>query len=57
MNNISRHTVGPIEIQVTMTGDPMVFLRQKVTKYLPRNILLNAAAYDAIRKPTVLPIQ
>ena len=35
----------------------MVFLRAKYTQQSPRNIILQAIAYDGVRKRTVIPIQ
>ena len=35
----------------------MVFLLAKGTQQSPRNIILQAASYDAVRKRTVIPIQ
>ena len=40
INNISRHTFGTIEVQVTRNDDPMVFLRAKGTQKSSRNIIL-----------------
>ena len=57
INNISRHAVVPIELQVTRTDDPMVFLHEKGMEKSSRNIILQAAVYDAVRKRTVIPIQ
>ena len=55
INNISRHTVSPIKLQVTSTDDTMVVLREKGMQRSSRNIFLRAAAYDAARKRTVNP--
>ena len=57
INNISRHTVAPIEVQVTRTDYPMVVLQEKGSQKSSRNIVLQAAAYDAVTKKNVTPIQ
>ena len=58
INHITEDTLAPIKLQVTRTNDPMVIVRAKVsTQKPPRNILLRAAAYDTVRKRTVLPLQ
>ena len=57
INKISCCTFAPIEVQVTSTDDPMVVLYSKGRQKLSRNIVLQAAAYDAVRKGTVIPIQ
>ena len=58
INQISEDTLEPIKFQVTSTNDPMVIIRVKgSTQQPPRNILLRAAAYDTVRKITVLPLQ
>ena len=57
INNISRHTVAPIKLQVTRTDDSMVVLRSKVMQHSLRNIIIQDAAYDTVRKITVIPIQ
>ena len=57
INNISRQTVAPIELQVTRTDDTMVFLRVNGTQQFSRNIILQAAASNAVRKIIVIPIQ
>ena len=57
INEISLHTVATIEVQVTRTDDPMVVLRAKGAQQLSRNIVLQATAYDAVKKQTVVPIQ
>ena len=56
INNISRHAVAPIEIQVTSTNDPMVVFRAKGKKQSLRNIILQTVAYDAAVKITVTHI-
>ena len=57
INNISYHIVAPIKLQVTSTEDPMVVLREKGTQQSSSNIILQDAAYDAVREITVIPIQ
>ena len=58
INQISEDTVAPIQLQVTSTNDPVVIIRAKVCTQQPsRNILLRAAAYDTVRKRTVLHLQ
>ena len=57
INNISCHTVGTIEVQVTRTDNPVVVLWAKVMQQPPRIIILWAAAYDAASKRTFLPIK
>ena len=55
---IAEDTVAPIQLEVTRTNDPMVIIRAKGSTQQPsRNILLRAAAYDTVRKRTVLPLQ
>ena len=58
INLIAEGTVAPIQLQVTSTNDPMVIIRAKGSTQQPsRNILLRVAAYDTVRKRTVLPLQ
>ena len=58
INQISEDTLAPIELQVTRTNDPMVIIRAKGSTQKPlRNILLRAAAYDTVRRRTILPLQ
>ena len=58
VNFIAEDTVSPIQLEVTRTNDPMVIIRAKGGTQQPsRNILLRAAAYDTVRKRTVLPLQ
>ena len=58
INQIAEDTLAPIQLQVTRTNDPMVIIRAKGSTQQPsRNILLRAAAYDTVRKRTVLPLQ
>ena len=57
INNISRHTVAPIELKVTRTDNHMVVLWENGTQQLSRIIILQAAAHDAVRKRTVTLIQ
>ena len=58
INWIVEDTVALIQLEVTRTNDPMVIIRAKgSTQQTLRNILLRAAAYDTVRKRTVLPIQ
>ena len=58
VNLIAEGTVAPIQLEVTRTNDPMVIIRVKGSNQQPsRNILLRAAAYDTVRKQTVLPLQ
>ena len=57
INNISRHTVGPIEVKLTSTDDTIIVLWWKGAQQSSRNIITLATAYDAARKQTVLPIQ
>ena len=58
INQISEDTLAPIKLQVTRTNDPMVIIRAKGSTQQPsRNILIRAAAYDIVRKQTVLPLQ
>ena len=57
MNNISCQTVVPIELQVTRNDDPMFVFREKGTQQSSSNIILQDAAYDAVREITVIPIQ
>ena len=35
----------------------MVFLQENGSQQLSRNVVLRAAAYDAVKKKTVIPIQ
>ena len=48
INNILRHKVVPIELQVTRTDDNIFVLQSKDTQKSSRNIILRAA-YDAVR--------
>ena len=57
INNISRHIVGPIEVQVTKTDDTMVGIREKGAQQSPRNIILWAGVYNYVRRQIVPPIQ
>ena len=58
INLIAEDTVAPIQLEVTRTNDPMVIIQAKGSTQKPsRNILLRAAAYDTVRKRTVLPLQ
>ena len=58
INHIAEDKLATIKLQVTSTNDPMVIIRAKgSTQQPPRNILLWAAAYDTVRKQTVLPLQ
>ena len=58
INKISEDTVAPIQLQVTSTNYPMVIIRVKgCTQQPPRNIILQAVAYDRVQKRTVLPLQ
>ena len=57
IKNISLHIVAPIKLHVTRTDDPMVVLQAKDTQQSLRNIILQAAAYDDVRKITVVPNQ
>ena len=57
IKNISRQKVVPIKLQVTRNDDTMVVLQEKGTKQSSRNIILRDAAYEALRKRTVIPIQ
>ena len=58
INWIAEDTVAPIQLEVTRTNDPMVIIRAKGSTQQPsRNILLWVAAYDTVRKRTVLPLQ
>ena len=57
INEISRCTFAPIEVQVTKIDDPMVVLRAKYGQQLSRNIVLLAAVYEAARKQTIIPIK
>ena len=40
-----------------MTDDPIVVLREKGEQQSSRSIILQDAAYEAVRKITVIPIQ
>ena len=57
MNEISRNTVESIEVQVTRTDDPMVFLQARDRQQSPRNIYLQDAVYDAAKECKVIPIK
>ena len=57
INKISRCTVAPIDLQLTRTDFPMVFLQQNVSQKISSNIVLQYSSYDAVRKLTVIPIQ
>ena len=58
INWIEEDTLAPIQLQVTRTNDPMVIIRMKGSTQQPsRNILLRVAAYDTVRKRTVLLLQ
>ena len=58
INKIAEDTVAPIQLQATRTNDPMVIIRAKGRTQQPsREILLRSAAYDTVRKQTVLPLQ
>ena len=58
INQIAEYILAPIKLQVTRTNNPMVIIRPKgSTKQPPRNIILWAAAYDTVRKRTILPLQ
>ena len=58
INQIEEHTLSAINLQVKITNDPMVIIRSKGNIQQPsRNIILWAAAYDTVRKRTILPLQ
>ena len=46
-----------IDLQVTRTDDAMVVLQSKDAQQSLRNNIFQSAAYDAVRKVTVIPIQ
>ena len=54
---MSRHKVAPIGVQESSTNDPMVVLQAKGIQKSSRNIFIRAAAYDAVWKQTIIPIQ
>ena len=57
MNYIPCCTVAPIKLQEVGTDDSMVFLQGKGIQQPSRNIPLQGAAYDAMRKQIVMPIR
>ena len=58
INHIAADTISPIKLQMKRTNDPMVTIGANVsTQQLPRKILLRAAAYETVRKQTVIPLQ
>ena len=57
INNIWRQTVAPSELQGPMTDDPIVVLREKGEQQSSRSIILQDAAYEAVKKITVIHIQ
>ena len=57
INNVSFHAAEPTDVQLTRTDDTIVVLRAKCTQQSSRNNILQAAAYSAMRKQTVLNIQ
>ena len=57
MNNISCHAVAHIQLQVIRTDDPMVILQSKGIQQSSSNIIIISAAFDAVIKRTVIPIQ
>ena len=57
INNISLQTVAPIDLHVTSTNDPVIFLQEKGMQQLSRTIILRYTVYDAMRKIRVIHIQ
>ena len=57
INNISRHIVALIALQVTRTYDPMFVLQTLGTQQSSKKIILVPASYDAVIKLTVIHIQ
>ena len=58
INQIAEDTLAPIKLQVKSTNYPMVIIQEKGSTQQPsRNIILQVAAYDTVRKQTVLLLQ
>ena len=57
INKIPRRTLAHIEVQVTGADYTMVVLQGKGGQQPLRNIVLQAAVYDSLRKRTFIPIQ
>ena len=57
INNISLQTVVTIKLRVTRTDDPMFLFWAKGTQTLLIKFILQDAAYEAVRKITLIPIQ
>ena len=58
INHIAEDTLLPIKLLTTRTNVPMLIIREKgSTQQPPIKILLLEAAYDTVRKQTVLPLQ
>ena len=55
---IAEDTLSPMKLLTTRTNHPMVIIREKCSiQEPPRKILLWAAAYDTVKKQTVLCLQ
>ena len=55
IENISRASMTPGEVEAIRTTDPMVILREKGRS--PRNLPIRAAAYINVQHRKILPIQ